>query len=157
MKNLYIYRVYETGKGGKYCGAAYLSEMIRKTIEDVAFVTSYGRRSPSGEDESYVLVGYELDKPLDAKSGVEHFRAVTEAIGNMSDKIGYELAIEIMAPVANTIVTPDSLIKKGVAKCASCDKCPDGCADCDEESEEDSWAEVRRLRDLTTKKEKGAK
>lgn len=151
MKHLYVFRVYDTGKGDKHCDTKLLQEKIKERLGVAAdWIT---RHEYMGYN-SYVLIGYERDKALEGEDCAKLFENVMNEIGNLSDVINFELKIEFLPAVTSTIVTPDSMAKKGKAKCATCDKCPDGCADCDEESEEekeseeDEWAEVKRLRDL---------
>lgn len=137
MKHLYIYRVCNTGREDKECSAEYLARAIRPVV-DANYVSA--AESPVRENQ-YVLLRYEMDKAMTGEEAAKHFEKVTMTLGNLSDKIGFELEIEMMTTVAGTIVTPDSMIKRAAEG-------KDGDKSDDDDENDDEWAEVKRLRDI---------
>lgn len=141
MSNLF-YCVYETGRGGRY-GQEYLAERLRGFGADGVMAVS------RGDNDGYVLLRYEFDDTLSMPEVEKHFENTTEQIGRLSDKIGHELAIELKMTLTGTVVTPDSL-----AKVKETDERPAGEDEAehnDEDNDEDKWADVLRLRDLSLK------
>ena len=138
MKFMYLYRIWDVGDSNS--NGHTLETEIRKQIDVCSWMLGFDRKG----DGSFVLLAYEMDKPVDPE---EHFKKVTNTIGPLSDKTGRKLPIEMFGSVNGTMTAPDSCRDK----CAECPDCPTGCADCDEDNEDDEWADVLRLRDLGTK------
>lgn len=144
MKYLFIYRIWDIENSDS--NADELKDEIWKQISVCSWIRPFNR----SKEGSFVLLAYEMDKPVDPD---EHFKQIVDNIGPLSDKTGRKLAIEMFGGIRGTMTAPDS--RKD--KCSGCPDCPAGCADCDEDStatedgkkEEDEWADVLRLRDLS--------